>query len=111
MKEIAAGGHEIGLHSYRHTPLTEADPDTFRREVGDARAFMQDLAGQPVLGFRAPTFSLVESTRVGHRRARRARLRLLVERAPGAQPPLRISRAGRARRTAGRRACSSCRAR
>ena len=43
-------------------PLTEADPDTFRREVGDARAFMQDLAGQPVLGFRAPTFSLVEST-------------------------------------------------
>jgi polysaccharide deacetylase family protein (PEP-CTERM system associated) len=62
LKEIASGGHELGLHSYRHTPLTEADPDTFRREIGDARAFMQDAAGQPVLGFRAPAFSLVESS-------------------------------------------------
>jgi len=62
VKEIASGGHEVGLHSYRHTPLTDADPETFRREIGDARAFMEDLAGQPVLGFRAPTFSLVASS-------------------------------------------------
>ena len=38
VREIARGGHEIGLHSYRHAPLTETDPDTFRREVGKARA-------------------------------------------------------------------------
>jgi peptidoglycan-N-acetylglucosamine deacetylase len=62
VKEIAAGGHEIGLHSYRHTPLTEADPSVFRREIRDARSFMQDVSGQPVLGFRAPAFSLVESS-------------------------------------------------
>jgi polysaccharide deacetylase family protein (PEP-CTERM system associated) len=62
VKEIAAGGQEVALHSYRHLPLTDADPDTFRREVGDARSLMQDLSGQPVLGYRAPTFSLVEST-------------------------------------------------
>ena len=54
MKEIASGGHEIGLHSYHHTPLTETDPDTFRREIGAARAFMEDLAGHAVVGFRAP---------------------------------------------------------
>ena len=62
VKEIASGGHELALHSYRHTPLTEADPDTFRREIGDARAFMEDLAGHAVVGFRAPAFSLVESS-------------------------------------------------
>ena len=62
VKEIASGGHELGLHSYRHTPLTEADPDTFRREIRDARAFMEDIAGQAVLGFRVPTFSLVASS-------------------------------------------------
>jgi polysaccharide deacetylase family protein (PEP-CTERM system associated) len=62
VKEIAAGGHELGLHSYRHTPLTEADPDTFRREIRDARARMEDVAGREVIGFRAPAFSLVESS-------------------------------------------------
>ncbi len=62
VKEIASGGHELALHSYHHTPLTETDPDTFRREIGDARAYMQDVSGQSVAGFRAPTFSLVEST-------------------------------------------------
>ena len=62
VKEIASGGHEVGLHSYRHTPLTEADPETFRREIGSARAFMEDLAGQAVVGFRAPAFSLVASS-------------------------------------------------
>jgi polysaccharide deacetylase family protein (PEP-CTERM system associated) len=62
VKEIASGGHELGLHGYHHLPLTEADPDAFRRETADARSWMQDTAGQAVLGFRAPTFSLVEST-------------------------------------------------
>jgi polysaccharide deacetylase family protein (PEP-CTERM system associated) len=62
VKEIAAGGHEVALHGYHHVPLTEVDPEQFGREIGDARKFLEDLAGQPVLGFRAPTFSLVEST-------------------------------------------------
>lgn len=62
VREIARAGHEIGLHSYRHAPLTETDPDTFRREVGRARAYVEDLAGKPVVGYRAPTFSIVPQT-------------------------------------------------
>jgi peptidoglycan-N-acetylglucosamine deacetylase len=62
VKEIAAAGHEVALHGYHHAPLTETDPATFRREVGAARAFVEQLAGQAVVGYRAPTFSLVEST-------------------------------------------------
>jgi peptidoglycan-N-acetylglucosamine deacetylase len=62
VKEIADGGHEVALHSYHHIPLTETDPETFRREIGAARACVEDLAGQAVVGYRAPTFSLVAST-------------------------------------------------
>ena len=62
VKEIAGAGHEIGLHSYRHNPLTETDAGTFRREIGAARSSIEELAGRAVVGFRAPTFSLVEST-------------------------------------------------
>jgi polysaccharide deacetylase family protein (PEP-CTERM system associated) len=62
VREIAEAGHEIGLHSYRHAPLTESDPETFRREVGAARAHVEQLAGRPVVGYRAPTFSIIPST-------------------------------------------------
>jgi peptidoglycan-N-acetylglucosamine deacetylase len=61
--EIAAGGHEVALHGHRHSPLTETDPQTFRREVGEARARLEQRAGRAVIGFRAPTFSLVPATR------------------------------------------------
>jgi polysaccharide deacetylase family protein (PEP-CTERM system associated) len=60
--EIAHGGHEIGLHGYSHAPLTESRPETFRCEVAEARARLEERAGRPVIGFRAPTFSLVPAT-------------------------------------------------
>ena len=37
VSEVAAGGHEIGLHAWRHVPLTHVDPATFRDSV---RRFM-----------------------------------------------------------------------
>ncbi len=62
IREIAAAGHEIGLHGWRHVPLTELEPGEFRRETAKALAFVEDLAGAPVAGFRAPIFSLVPET-------------------------------------------------
>jgi len=61
--EVAARGHEIGLHGWRHTPLTELDADSFRADVDRGKALLEDLAGRPVVGFRAPTFSLVPESR------------------------------------------------
>jgi polysaccharide deacetylase family protein (PEP-CTERM system associated) len=60
--DIASGGHELALHGHRHSPLTETDPDTFRREVSEARVRLEQRVGRPVIGFRAPTFSLVPAT-------------------------------------------------
>ncbi|MFN8037865.1 MAG: polysaccharide deacetylase family protein [Acidimicrobiales bacterium] len=59
VREVAARGHELGLHAYRHVPLTELDPDRFREEAARGKAAIEDLTGDEVVGFRAPTYSLV----------------------------------------------------
>jgi peptidoglycan-N-acetylglucosamine deacetylase len=63
VRAIAAAGHEIALHGYRHVPLPRLDPPTFRADTARGRALLEDLAGAPVTGFRAPTFSLVPESR------------------------------------------------
>lgn len=62
VRSVVAGGHEVALHAWRHVPLTELAPPTFRRETEQAKARLEDLAGAPVVGYRAPTFSLVPAT-------------------------------------------------
>lgn len=62
VREVAAHGHEIGLHSWRHVPITELDPETFRAETAKGKALLEDLTGQQVEGYRAPTFSLVPAS-------------------------------------------------
>lgn len=62
VREVAEHGHEIGLHAWRHVQLTELDPDTFRAETARGKALLEELVGAPVLGFRAPTYSLVRAT-------------------------------------------------
>lgn len=60
--EIAARGHEVGLHGWRHVALTELTADQLRQDVRRGRAALQDAAGTDVTGFRAPLFSLVPKT-------------------------------------------------
>jgi polysaccharide deacetylase family protein (PEP-CTERM system associated) len=63
VREIAARGHEIGSHTYNHRLIPELDAGRFRADVDRSRRQLQDLTGQPVLGFRAPEFSV---GRLGH---------------------------------------------
>ena len=58
LRELAARGHEIAYHSHDHTALTHERADRFARETGEDRRFIEDLTGAPLLGFRAPVFSL-----------------------------------------------------
>ncbi len=62
VKEIAAQGHELGLHGWSHTPITELSRDEFREQTARGRDLLAGVAGQDVVGFRAPTFSLVRET-------------------------------------------------
>lgn len=62
IREIAAGGHELGVHGYYHRQVFKLNPDSFRREVADAKALIEDIAGAPVSGHRAPAFSIMPET-------------------------------------------------
>ena len=59
VRAIAAGGHEIGLHGWEHRPLPEIELATLRADLRRGRDTLEQLAQQPVIGFRAPMFSLV----------------------------------------------------
>lgn len=58
VRRIAAAGHEVACHGLAHELLYEQGEERFRRDVAAARARLQDLSGQAVLGFRAPSWSL-----------------------------------------------------
>jgi len=59
VRRIAAAGHEIASHGWWHTQITRLTPAEFREEVRISRALLEDLSGQQVCGFRAPSFSIV----------------------------------------------------
>ena len=56
-------GHEIGLHSHKHIPLQLLTPDEFEQELTGAKTLLQEISGQEINGFRAPTMSLTHKTR------------------------------------------------
>lgn len=60
VRRIADAGHEIGCHGWSHRLVYEQSPDDFARTVGDARKLLADQSGQPVWGFRAPSWSITE---------------------------------------------------
>ena len=55
---IAAAGHEIGCHGMTHDLVYEQTPAAFRAAAAAARKLLADQSGQPVWGFRAPSWSL-----------------------------------------------------
>ena len=62
VRQIADRGHEIASHGYGHELLTRMGADEFRQDLRRSRQALEDAVGQPVLGYRAPTFSLVPDT-------------------------------------------------
>jgi len=63
VREVAARGHEVGLHGWRHVALTKLDPARFRADAARGKELLEDVTGHAVVGFRAPTFSLVPASR------------------------------------------------
>lgn len=59
IRAIAAEGHELASHGWGHHSVTELDPETFRVSARRTKDVLEDLAGEPVHGFRAPNFSIV----------------------------------------------------
>ncbi len=58
IQDIAARGHEIAYHSHAHVPLTQENPARFREQTHADKHGLEQLIGKPVVGYRAPMFSL-----------------------------------------------------
>lgn len=59
IRAIAAAGHEVASHGYDHRRVTELEPEAFREQVRRTKGILEALSGQPCLGYRAPSYSIV----------------------------------------------------
>ena len=62
VRTIQKRGHEIACHGYGHQMITRLNRADLREDVRRAKAVIEDAAGVPVMGYRAPTFSVVRET-------------------------------------------------
>jgi polysaccharide deacetylase family protein (PEP-CTERM system associated) len=60
---IAARGHEIASHGYGHRMITQQSRSEFTADLRRSLEILRAQSGQPVTGYRAPSFSVVETTR------------------------------------------------
>lgn len=62
VQEIVARGHELAAHGYDHRRITELTPAEFRADVRKTKRLLEEIGGSEVIGYRAPTYSVVDRT-------------------------------------------------
>ncbi|MCE9591105.1 MAG: DUF3473 domain-containing protein [Planctomycetes bacterium] len=61
-RRIADAGHEVASHGTGHDRLHRLNPETFRDDLLTSKKLLEDQTGRPVIGYRAPTFSVMPQT-------------------------------------------------
>ncbi len=60
--DIKQSGHEVASHGWSHRPIYQMTRDEFRAEVSRTKELLEDIIGSPVLGYRAPSYSITSRT-------------------------------------------------
>ena len=60
IRRLAAAGHEIASHGYGHELVYRLTPSEFREDVRRCKVVLEDLVSAPVVGYRAPSFSITD---------------------------------------------------
>ncbi len=58
VRAIAAAGHEIASHGYGHDRANAQSKEAFFADIQLAKVLLEDLTGNEVNGYRAPSFSI-----------------------------------------------------
>ena len=58
IRRIAGAGHEIASHGMLHQRVTSLDRGAFRADIRRSKTLLEDVSGQPVVGYRAPSYSI-----------------------------------------------------
>ena len=60
VREIVSQGHEVACHGYSHQLAYQQTFAEFKADVKKAVAILEDVTGSRVLGYRAPSWSIIE---------------------------------------------------
>jgi len=58
IRNIHERGHEIACHGYGHCRVSTQSRQEFRDDIRKSKGLLEGLIGQPVLGYRAPSYSI-----------------------------------------------------
>ena len=62
VRHIASNGHEVASHGWAHQRVSDQEPQEFLDDIVRSKALLEDISGQKVLGYRAPSFSIGSNT-------------------------------------------------
>jgi polysaccharide deacetylase family protein (PEP-CTERM system associated) len=58
VRRIVQEGHELASHGYSHLRASEQGRAEFTHDIRHSKALLEDIGGQAVVGYRAPSFSI-----------------------------------------------------
>jgi len=58
VRRIVASGHELASHGYGHLRASDQNRAEFDNDIRSSKALLEDIGGVPVIGYRAPSFSI-----------------------------------------------------
>jgi polysaccharide deacetylase family protein (PEP-CTERM system associated) len=62
VEEIHRRGHEIASHGFAHYLIYRQTPAAFADDLGRSLRLLRSITGQPVNGYRAPSFSITQES-------------------------------------------------
>lgn len=62
VKKIYNAGHEIASHGYGHQLVYKQTPTQFEEDVKKSKILCENLIGNPVYGYRAPSWSITDDS-------------------------------------------------
>ncbi|HYV63249.1 MAG TPA: XrtA system polysaccharide deacetylase [Bryobacteraceae bacterium] len=60
VREAAERGHEIASHGYSHSLVFNMSSEQFLDDIRRSREILESISGRPVIGYRAPGYSVTE---------------------------------------------------
>lgn len=61
VREIRSAGHEVASHGYNHQVTYGLSGEELQEDLHRSKSLLEEIIGGPVLGYRAPKFSLSEN--------------------------------------------------
>jgi polysaccharide deacetylase family protein (PEP-CTERM system associated) len=63
IRRIKAEGHEIACHGYAHQLIYKHSKEEFRKDIRKAKSILEDITGDEVIGYRAPSYSITNNSK------------------------------------------------